>query len=118
MIPETAMDQISRIPEHAGASACFGTPVSAGERTVIPVAEVQYGLGMGWGGTDAEGGHAGGGGAGGGVRSRAVAVIDVSPDAVRIIPIEDYTAIRLAGIAFAATAAALGSRTLLKLIRG
>jgi uncharacterized spore protein YtfJ len=112
----TAMDEVARIPEHAGAAVCFGTPVTAGERTVIPVAEVSYGLGFGWGGGGD--GQGRGGGAGGGTRSRAVAVIEVSPDSVRILPIEDHTAIRLAGMAFAATTSALVSRTLLKLLRG
>ena len=45
-----ALDQLAKLPEFAGASACFGHAVTAGERTVIPVAEVQYGLGFGWGG--------------------------------------------------------------------
>jgi uncharacterized spore protein YtfJ len=115
----TAMDEVARIPEHSGAAVCFGTPVTAGERTVIPVAEVSYGLGFGWGGSsDERGGRGSGGGAGGGTRSRAVAVIEVSPDSVRILPIEDQTALRLAGMAFAATTAALVSRTLLKVLRG
>lgn len=114
----SAMDEVARIPEHSGAAVCFGTPVTAGERTVIPVAEVAYGLGFGWGGGGDDQGRGGGGGAGGGTRSRAVAVIEVSPDAVRILPIEDHTAIRLAGMAFAATTSALVSRTLLKLLRG
>ena len=59
-----------------------------------------------------------GGGAGGGARSRAVAVIEVAPDGVRVLPIEDYTQIRLASIAFVSMGAALMARTLLKLIRG
>ena len=115
-----ALDQLARLPEFAGASACFGSAVTAGERTVIPVAEVQYGLGFGWGGgTDARTQSGGaGGGAGGVARSRAVAVIEVAPDAVRVLPIEDYAQIRLASIAFVSTTIALTARTLLKLIRG
>lgn len=115
-----ALDRIARIPEFAGASACFGNAVSVGERTVIPVAEVQYGLGFGWGGgRDAKADSAGsGGGAGGGARSRAVAVIEVAPDSVRVLPIEDYTQIRLAGIAFVGATVALVARSFLKLIRG
>jgi len=115
-----ALDQLARLPEFAGASACFGNAVTAGDRTVIPVAEVQYGLGFGWGGgTDARTQSGGtGGGAGGGARSRAVAVIEVSPDSVRVLPIEDYTQIRLASIAFVSATVALTARTFLKLIRG
>ena len=115
-----ALDQLAKLPEFAGASACFGQAVTAGERTVIPVAEVQYGLGFGWGGgRDAKTDNVGtGGGAGGGARSRAVAVIEVAPDSVRVLPIEDYTQIRLASIAFVSTTVALAARTFLKLIRG
>jgi len=110
-----ALDDVARIPERSGASVCFGAPVTAGDRTAIPVAEASYMLGFGWGaGIQGDGG----GGAGGGTRSRGVAVIDVSPEGVRILPIEDQTAIRLAGMAFAATTAALVAKTLLKLVRG
>ncbi|MCK9486760.1 MAG: hypothetical protein M0R73_08690 [Dehalococcoidia bacterium] len=115
---EVAVDRIMNIPEHAGASMCFGEPVRAGDRTAIPVAEVSYTLGLGWGGgRDAET-SGNGGGAGGAARTRAVAVIDVSPDAVRVIPIEDFTQIRLASIAFIGTTTALVARSLLKLVRG
>ncbi|MGE3961003.1 MAG: spore germination protein GerW family protein [Dehalococcoidia bacterium] len=120
MSAPAALDRLARLPEFAGASACFGEAVTAGERTVIPVAEVQYGLGFGWGGgRDAKTDSTGlGGGAGGGARSRAVAVIEVAPDSVRVLPIEDYTQIRLASIAFVSTTVALVARTFLKLIRG
>ncbi|MCK9495861.1 MAG: hypothetical protein M0R75_10245 [Dehalococcoidia bacterium] len=114
----SALDQLARLPEFAGASACFGEPVSAGERTVIPVAEVHYGLGFAWGGGSDASSSGTGGGAGGGARSRAVAVIEVSPDSVRVLPIEDYTAIRLASIAFVGATAAIMARMFLKLIRG
>lgn len=118
-VPTEALDHVARLPEFAGASACFGTAVTAGDRVVIPVAEVQYGLGFGWGGgVDPNNGSGSGGAAGGGARSRAIAVIEVSPGEVRVVPIEDYTQIRLASIAFVGTTAAILARTLLKLIRG
>jgi len=118
-IPAAALDRVASLPEHAGASACFGQAVTAGDRTIIPVAEVHYGLGFGWGGgVDPNNGSGSGGGAGGGARSRAIAVIELSPDSVRVVPIEDHTQIRLASIAFVSTTAALLARTLLKLIRG
>ncbi|MEZ4553574.1 MAG: spore germination protein GerW family protein [Dehalococcoidia bacterium] len=122
MEPPEALTRLTGIPERATAAACFGAPATAGERTVIPVAEVWYGLGFGWGsgeseqdGVESEGS---GGGGGGGSRARGVAVIEVAPDGVRIHSILDQTAINLAGIAFAAAAVAIVSRTLLKLIRG
>ncbi len=116
--PEGALERVGSIPEHAGAAACFGEPVRAGDRTAIPVAEISYGIGFGWGGGTDNQSSGGGGGAGGGARSRAVAVIDVAPDGVRVVPIEDYTQIRLASIAFISTSTALVARSLLKLVRG
>ena len=115
----TGLSEVARISERSGAELCFGTPATAGERTVIPVAEVYYALAMGWGGgSDPTKGQGGGGGAGGGSRSRGVAVIEVSPDGVRVHAIRDATAITLAAIAFASVATAIVSRTLLKLVRG
>ena len=38
--------EVARIPDRATAEACFGTPVTAGDRTVIPVADVSYGFGF------------------------------------------------------------------------
>ena len=44
--------------------------------------------------------------------------LEVAPQGVRILPIEDHTAIRVAAITFASAATAILARTLLKLIRG
>lgn len=119
MNPEDAMTEVSRIPDRAGAAACFAPAVTAGDRTVIPVADVQYGFGFGWGGgTGPEGEQGGGGGAGGGAKSRGIAVVEVGPTGVRVLPIEDYTSIRLASITFASAATAIVARTMLKLLRG
>ncbi|MFA7248670.1 MAG: spore germination protein GerW family protein [Dehalococcoidia bacterium] len=120
MATEDALAEVTRIPDRANAAACFGTPVISGDRTVIPVADIVYGFGLGWGGSEASdkapAGHGGGGGAG--ARTRAIAVIEVAPGGVRILPIEDQTSIRMAAIAFASAATAILARTLLKLIRG
>ena len=122
MEPSEAVSELSKMPERTGAQSCFGMPVSAGERTVIPVAEVTYGFGFGWGsggGEQDEGEDFGSGGAGaGGSRARGVAVIEVSPDGVAIHPVRDRTAIQLAQFAFLSAAAAVLSRTLIKLFRG
>ncbi|MEI7924723.1 MAG: spore germination protein GerW family protein [Chloroflexota bacterium] len=117
---EDTLAQVMHIPDRANAAACFGTPVTSGDRTIIPVADIAYGFGAGWGGSqgnEATPGGSGGGG-GGGARTRAIAVIEVAPDGVRILPIEDQTSIRIAAITFASAATAILARTLLKLIRG
>ena len=120
MATEDTLAEVTRIPDRATAAACFGTPVVSGDRTVIPVADISYGFGVGWGGSEASattpGGHGGGGG--GGARTRAIAVIEVAPHGVRILPIEDRTSIRIATITFASVATAILARTLLKFVRG
>lgn len=117
--PPPALADVARIPERARAEASFGAASTAGERTVIPVAEVMYGFGMGFGnGTNAATGDTGGGGGGGGSRVRGVAVVEVGADGVRVHPIVDVTAVALAGITFAAAATAITARTLQKLFRG
>ena len=118
--PPEGFRELARIPERARSDAAFGAASISGERTVIPVAEVMYGFGMGYGGgTSAQSGDTGGGGGGGGgSRVRGVAVIEVAPDGVRVHPVVDVTSIALAGITFAAAATAITARTLRKLIRG
>ncbi len=124
MTQEDRFRELSQIPERANAAACFGEPVTSGDRTAIPVAQVNYGMGFGYG----NGGErptdsgsvslGGGGGGGGGSSSRAIAVIEVSPDGVQVIPIQDHTSIALAGITLGGTAIALVSNMMIKLIRG
>lgn len=117
-----AITSIAQIPDRATAAACFGSPASAGDRIVIPVGEVIYAMGFGWGKSEVEKGgverEGSGGGGGGGSRIRGVAVIEVAPDGVRVHPIVDQTSVVLAGIAFASAAVAITARTLTKLLRG
>src|SRR5690606_16654554 len=117
-----AITSIAHIPERASAAACFGLPASAGERTVIPVAEVTYGVGVGWGGGEMERDgretEGGGGGGGGGSRVRGVAVIELASDGVRVHPIVDQTKVAQVGIVFRSIAFIFGTRALRKLIRG
>ena len=124
MATEDTLAEVTRIPDRANAAACFGAPVVSGDRTVIPVADIVYGFGVGWGGSEpgasdlTTGICSHGGGAGGGARTRAIAVIEIAPHGVRILPIEDRTSIRIATITFASMATAILARTLLKLVRG
>jgi uncharacterized spore protein YtfJ len=115
-----ALANVTRIAEHAVATACFGPPASAGDRTMIPVAEVMYGMGFGWGGGQnrGDGSEGSGGGGGGGSRVRGIAVIEIGPEGVRVHPIIDQTAVALAGITLATAVVAITARTLTKLVRG
>ncbi|WP_410764448.1 spore germination protein GerW family protein [Haloferax sp. DFSO60] len=82
----------------ADARTVYGTPVSVGEKTVIPVARVAYGLGMGGGsGGDEDDETAGEGfGGGGGARATPMGVVEVTPEETKFIRFNE--APRLAGI--------------------
>ena len=74
----------------AGAKLCYGEPVRAGERVVIPVARIQAGGGGGWGGGRGEDGSGGdGGGGGGGLEAAPVGFIDIGPEGARFEAIPD-----------------------------
>lgn len=76
-----------------GARLCYGKPVKAGERVVIPVARVRsvggFGLGQG------TGGDAGGGG-GGAIDAAPVGFIEITPEASRFESIPDPAGAALA----------------------
>ncbi len=73
-----------------GASLCFGEPIAAGERVVVPVARVRGagGAGFGRGRTDGEGDGDGGGG-GGALEATPAGFLDITPDGVRYEAIPD-----------------------------
>jgi uncharacterized spore protein YtfJ len=114
---EEMVRRIGTIQDEVGASACFGAPVERNGHTIVPVARVSFGYGMGFGGgsggkgvpgdlSDAqtEGGEGAGGGGGGGGSSTPVAIIDITDNDVKIEPINDSTRIALGGMLFAAWA--------------
>ena len=68
-----------------GAHLCYGEPVRAGERTVIPVARVTATGGWGFG----RGGDGSGHGGGGYLDARPVGFIEVGPEGARYAPIPD-----------------------------
>ncbi len=87
----------------------FGEPVTQGSRTVVPVARVMRGFGWGMGegrqrGREQEGedSQGWGGGNAGFLRARPVAVVEVTPERSRVIPVVDVTRIATAGMLLAA----------------
>ena len=88
------MDRFTNV----SAERVFGEPVRVGERVVIPAATIAYGGGFGFG---SGGEQIGGGGGGGGADGRPVAVIEASPEGVRIRPVIDFTRVGLTVIAAA-----------------
>jgi len=89
----------------ANVKAIYGEPISAHEKTIIPVAKIMYGYGAGagTGGVGEKNTHGEGGGGGGGVRAVPVGVIEVSNQQTRFVPISDKRKLVgavLAGITF------------------
>ncbi|MBN1872910.1 MAG: hypothetical protein JXA33_01665 [Anaerolineae bacterium] len=125
---KTLLDKLDTVIQQANVDAVFGKPEQIGERVLIPVAEVVYGLGAGMGsasagespapsddevccetpespeevaGTECECPKtpAMGGGGGAGGRTRPLAYIEVGPEGVKVQSIVDEQKIALAGIA-------------------
>ena len=86
----------------ANVKTIYGEPISAHEKTIIPVAKIMYGYGAGAGtGGVGDTSRGEGGGGGGGVRAIPVGVIEVSHQSTRFIPITDRK--KLTGAVLAGT---------------
>jgi uncharacterized spore protein YtfJ len=72
-----------RVSAGASVRSVYGDPVTAGARTVIPVAEVRYGFGCGGGGKGKGGPESGGGG--GRAIARPCGALEVAPEGTRFI---------------------------------
>jgi uncharacterized spore protein YtfJ len=85
-----------------GARLCYGKPIKAGDRVVIPVARVRsvggFGLGQGPAGD-------GGGGGGGSIDAAPIGFIEIAPEQSRFEPIRDPAG---AALAVRNAAAAIG----------
>jgi uncharacterized spore protein YtfJ len=89
----------------ANVKTIYGEPISAHEKTIIPVAKIMYGFGAGAGTGDLgeKNTRGEGGGGGGGVRAIPVGVIEVSREQTRFVPISDKRKLVgavLAGVGF------------------
>lgn len=78
-----------RIAASANVKAVYGEPIETRDRTIIPVAKVQYGFGGGVGNQQGKEGSGGGGG----VRARPVGVVEVDDHGTRFLPIIDATSL-------------------------
>src|SRR5436853_2959645 len=79
------------LSSRAQVKSVFGDPVTAGDKTIIPVAKIAYGFGAGagtggMGDTKPKG--EGGGGAGG-VRAIPIGLFEVSASETKFLPIHD-----------------------------
>lgn len=107
-------ERLQEIPEDVNVDAVFGKSQTIEGRTLIPVAELSYGFGIGMGTPPCctEEGEAeeeaekalepsAGGGGGAGVRARPIAYIEVGPEGTHIEPVMDEQKVALAGILLA-----------------
>ena len=90
--------------ERAGVKTLYGEPVATGNRTVIPVAKIAYGIGGGMGsGRKAESTPGGGGGGGMWFLGGPSGYIEITPEGSRFVAIGQRK--RLAGALLAGFAA-------------
>lgn len=77
-----------------GIDKVYGSPITEGETTIIPVADLRTGFGFG-GGQEAETGGGSGGGAG--LRVTPRGYLEITPDGVRYRPIYDISTVVIGG---------------------
>jgi uncharacterized spore protein YtfJ len=91
--PRSLAGEVRRVVDRAsGARLCYGEPVVAGDRTVVPVSRVAvaggYGFGRG-GGSAEESSEGTGHGGGGWLEARPVGFVEIGPDGARYQAIPD-----------------------------
>ncbi len=92
-----------RFQASANVKSVFGDPITVGDKTVVPVAKIRYGLGAGGGGIshesssgpDVPSGKSAGGG-GGGIIATPKGVLEISPAGTRFIAFADRKRIGIA----------------------
>jgi len=115
-------DAVERVRDTAQWRAAFGEPQVFEEKTVIPVAQVGYGFGLGFGHPteipedEAVLAAEGQGGAGGGAMSRPLGAIVVSADDVYFEEAVDANKIALAAILLAGVMVVQAAATLRALL--
>ncbi len=104
---ESIVSQIvERIKGSARVETVYGEPITIGDKTVIPVAKVEYAFGVGAGGGTGPAldngrkvGSGSGGGGGGVIRVRGIGVIELTAEETRLVPVYDWTRIITTAIA-------------------
>ncbi|HEY3249054.1 MAG TPA: spore germination protein GerW family protein [bacterium] len=101
MFLEDLTKRFAEMQSKADVKTVVGEPIQVNGRTIIPIASVQYGFGMGGGqGPKAEEGKQApaGGGGGGAARIEPVAFLEITDGAMKIQPVVNVN--RLAVLAF------------------
>lgn len=114
------METFAGMKETASVQSVFGPPQTVGERTIIPMAEVMYAFcgGFGKGKAPQTPPEAEGEGGGGGamMKARPVAVLEMTPQGMQVVPIRDETRITLALLMLGTAAVCMTGRLLGKLM--
>ena len=103
-IQELTSTIVDRLRGTANVNAVFGEPRVVNGRTIIPVAAVSYSFGAGGGtgkqpaGSDGQGSEGSGGGGAGMVSAKPVAVIEITEDRTRVVPVVDLNRLAFLGI--------------------
>ncbi|HOK53684.1 MAG TPA: spore germination protein GerW family protein [Armatimonadota bacterium] len=101
-------------------NAVFGEPQTVGKKTIIPIATVNMGFGAGGGegkqakdsGEPTQEGAGGGGGGSG--SAKPLAILEVTEESTKLIPVIDVTRIVVASLTFAAVTTYLITKFLSK----
>jgi uncharacterized spore protein YtfJ len=107
-------DRIDQVRESAQWQAAFGQPQVVEGKTIIPVAQVSYGFGLGFGseaGPSEEQSEPPAGGGGGGSSAKPLGVIVVTPEGVRFEPVLDVGKMAMAGLGVVVFSALQFSKT-------
>ncbi len=108
-----------RLAATASVKSVYGEPVTAGDRTVIPVASVRYAFGAGGGKSGDAETHKGGGG-GGKVSAKPSGALEITPQGTRFVPFIQPKALGLAfalGIAAGAAIVSLAATKRVEIVK-
>ncbi len=89
-VPEILKSIGERFQSSATVKNIYGEPISAGDRTVIPVARISYGFGGGGGSEGKQAAQGVGGGGGGHMTAVPAGVVEITPTGTRFIPFLDW----------------------------
>ena len=119
---KSLLEMMEKLPSEVNVDAVFGSPEEINGNVLIPVAEITYGYGIGFGSqegdanepaeccdtcecsdadeteTQEKSGHSVGGGGGIGAIARPIAYIEVGPEGAKVKSIVDEQKVALAGI--------------------
>jgi uncharacterized spore protein YtfJ len=95
--------------QNASVKSVFGEPIQAGEKIIIPVSQISYGVGGGWGNTEKQNpekptstpreelkknekglNDSNGGGGGGGIYIKSKGVFEITPKSTKFIPADNF----------------------------